>query len=111
VNGAATPGSDADSNSNRRIRIGCDGPSALTVSADWGPYVIFLDIGLPGMDGYDVARQITRRGGHRPTLVALTGYVRASNRAKALDAGFDQHPVKPAHLTAIESVLDSLKND
>jgi len=92
-------------------RIACDGPSALTVSAEWRPDVIFLDIGLPGMDGYDVAREITRRGGRRPTLVALTGYGQASDRAKARDAGFDQHLVKPAHLTTIVSVLDSLKSD
>ena len=83
----------------------------LTTSAEWGPDVIFLDIGLPGMDGYDVAREITRRGGPRPMLVALTGYGQASDRGKALDAGFDQHLVKPASLTTIERVLDSLQSD
>jgi signal transduction histidine kinase len=88
-------------------RIACDGPSALTVSAAWRPDVIFLDIGLPGMDGYDVAREISRRGGRRPTLVALTGYGQEGDRTRARDAGFDQHLVKPAHLTTIQSVLDS----
>jgi signal transduction histidine kinase/ActR/RegA family two-component response regulator len=92
-------------------RIAFDGPSALRVSAEWRPDVIFLDIGLPGMDGYDVAREISRRAGRRPTLVALTGYGQASDRAKAGDAGFDHHFVKPASLPAIESVLDSLKSD
>jgi len=47
------------------LRVAFDGASALTVSAEWPPDLIFLDIGLPGMDGYDVAREISRRGGHR----------------------------------------------
>ncbi len=89
-------------------RIAGDGPGALAVSAEWGPDVVFLDIGLPGMDGYDVAREITRRGGRRPTLVALTGYGQASDRAKSRDAGFDEHLVKPAQLAAIERVLRGL---
>lgn len=92
-------------------RIASEGPSTLKISAEWCPDVIFLDIGLPGMDGYDVAREITGRPGRRPTIVALTGYGQESDRAKARDAGFDQHLVKPANLTTIESVLDSLKSD
>lgn len=92
-------------------RIAGDGPSALSMLGEWRPDVAFLDIGLPGMDGYDVARAITGRGGDRPTLVALTGYGQERDRAKSRDAGFDHHLVKPAQLAAIEQIVGSLARD
>jgi PAS domain S-box-containing protein len=92
-------------------RIAGDGPSALAISAAWHPDVVFLDIGLPGMDGYEVARAIAGRGGRRPTLVALTGYGQPSDHAKTRAAGFDQHLVKPAQLATIVSLLDGLPRD
>ena len=70
---------------------------ALQRAAAFRPEVVLLDIGLPGMDGYEVARTIQRElAGERPRLIALTGYGQASDRASALDAGFDAHVTKPA---------------
>jgi CheY-like chemotaxis protein len=66
-----------------------------------------IDVGLPGMDGYEVARRIRAHegGAHRVTLVALTGYGLPEDRQRALDAGFDVHLVKPVNLTALTEVL------
>jgi CheY-like chemotaxis protein len=73
-----------------------DGPSALEFTHSCPPDVVLLDIGLPGMDGYEVARRIRQRSElDRTILVALTGYGQAEDRARALEVGFDDHLVKP----------------
>lgn len=81
---------------------------ALAMNEDWRPELIFLDIGLPGMDGYEVAIEIRRRGGEIPRLIALTGYGQEAEREKSREAGFSQHLVKPSGVDSIASVLDSL---
>ena len=70
--------------------------------------VMLLDIGLPGMDGYEVARR-TRgmQGLERMRLIALTGYGQAEDRQRALDAGFDAHLVKPVEPERLQQVLMS----
>jgi CheY-like chemotaxis protein len=84
-----------------------DGPSAVQLCTEWQPDIVFLDIGLPGMDGYEVAREIRRRLRDRaPRLVALTGYRQDSDIVKAKAAGFDQHLVKPASVKEIVAVLE-----
>jgi CheY-like chemotaxis protein len=68
--------------------------------------VVLLDIGLPGMSGYDVARAVRKavpNGGLR--LVALTGYGQADDRKRALEAGFDVHLTKPADMVDLQNVL------
>ena len=85
-----------------------DGPSALRQTEEFDPHVVFCDIAMPGMDGYEVVRQIRQRpprSGRRPLLVALTGYGQAEDRRRALEAGFDQHLVKPTSLKAIREIL------
>jgi PAS domain S-box-containing protein len=78
------------------VRLAYDGPSALKSADSFQPEVILLDIGLPGMDGYEVARQVRRRPGlERPLLIALTGYGQESDRRRSHEAGFDRHIVKP----------------
>jgi CheY-like chemotaxis protein len=78
------------------VRTAFDGPSALSVAEDFVPEVVFLDIGLPAMDGYEVARRLREMPwGQQTTLVALTGYGQESDRVRAADAGFDRHMVKP----------------
>ncbi|HEX4884185.1 MAG TPA: PAS domain S-box protein [Casimicrobiaceae bacterium] len=73
-----------------------DGRSALAAAGDWRPDVILLDIGLPGMDGYEVARHVREDPRFAATrLVAVTGYGQEDDRRRALDAGFDLHLVKP----------------
>jgi CheY-like chemotaxis protein len=70
------------------------------------PDVVFLDIGLPGMDGYEVARRMRQRpGGADLRLVALTGYGQASDRQRSREAGFDTHLVKPVELDAVRALV------
>jgi CheY-like chemotaxis protein len=88
------------------VRVMHDGPSALAMVDDFAPEVVILDIGLPGMNGFDVAREMrTRATTKTALLIALTGYGADSDRQQALDAGFDHHLVKPVSFTAIEAVM------
>jgi CheY-like chemotaxis protein len=71
--------------------------------------VVLLDIGMPGMDGYEVARRIRAQSpGPRPTIVALTGWGQEDDRREAREAGFDHHLVKPAELGALKALLRSI---
>lgn len=81
---------------------------ALERAPAFRPDVVLLDVGLPEMDGYEVARRLRQQ----PTLkdirlVALTGYGQAEDKAKARDAGFDDHLTKPADLRALQKTLAS----
>ncbi|MET0387420.1 MAG: hybrid sensor histidine kinase/response regulator [Polyangiales bacterium] len=86
-----------------------DGPSALAAVQQWSPHIVFLDIGLPGMNGYDVARQLR----HDPrfaelSLIALTGWGSGEDKRKAAAAGFDVHLTKPVDARALQGVLDHI---
>ncbi|HXC60901.1 MAG TPA: ATP-binding protein [Steroidobacteraceae bacterium] len=71
------------------------------------PEVILLDIGLPGMDGYEVARRVRAMpGGQSIRLIALTGYGQAEDRRRALDAGFNEHLVKPVETEKLQQALE-----
>jgi CheY-like chemotaxis protein len=73
-----------------------DGPDGLQLAETFGPEAILLDIRLPGMDGYEVARRLRQREEFRQVmLVAITGLATTADRQKALDAGFDHHLAKP----------------
>jgi CheY-like chemotaxis protein len=83
-----------------------DGASALALAREFRPDIVFLDIGLPGMNGYDVARRLRDDPALRGcVLVACTGYGGDDDRARAAHAGFDHHLVKPIGLVDIERVL------
>jgi signal transduction histidine kinase/DNA-binding response OmpR family regulator len=85
-----------------------DGPAGLGLMDAVQPDIVLLDIGLPGMDGYEVARRIRERpDGAGILLVALTGYGRAEDRARSREAGFDHHFTKPVELDALLSLIDS----
>lgn len=71
-----------------------DGPSGLAALLTVGPDLAFVDVGLPGFDGYEVARR-ARAAGSRVRLIALTGYSRDEDKQLAVAAGFDEHLVKP----------------
>jgi signal transduction histidine kinase/ActR/RegA family two-component response regulator len=91
------------------VRVATDGPGALAVAAEFGPDIVLLDIGLPVMDGYEVARRLRQRTDPRPPrLLALTGYGQEKDRARALAAGFDDHIVKPVNLDDLFARLDRL---
>ncbi len=88
-----------------------DGPSAIRVITAEKPDVALIDIGLPDMDGYEVARALRRDLGRRVRLIAMTGYGQASDRATALQAGFDAHIVKPASADKIMRALYGQPNE
>ncbi|KFE63293.1 ATP-binding protein [Hyalangium minutum] len=90
-------------------RVALDGTLALKVTAEWQPDLVFLDIGLPGLDGYQVAAEIRGRGGRQPILVALTGYGQESDRMRSKQAGFDHHLVKPPQIRELEAILTALR--
>ena len=74
--------------------------------AAFAPEVVFVDIGMPGMDGYEVARQLRQQTELKKSkLVALSGYGRAEDRRKSWEAGFDTHLVKPVDAKALTNVL------
>jgi len=91
-----------------QVTVVGDGPTAIELIVAEKPDVALIDIGLPDMDGYEVARAIRRQlTGHKPQprLIAMTGYGQASDRAAAFDAGFDAHIVKPASADKILRAL------
>lgn len=96
--------------SGHEIRTAHTGPDAVTAVREYAPEVVFLDIGLPGMDGYEVARTVRADESREPArgrivLVALTGWGTAADQLKSRDAGFDVHLTKPIQLSVIEGVL------
>lgn len=87
-------------------RVAHDGPDALVAAREIHPDVIFLDIGLPGMDGYEVARQLRADPAFEVTvLVALTGWGSQDDKERALEAGFDVHLTKPVDVAAVDAVV------
>jgi CheY-like chemotaxis protein len=88
------------------VRTANDGPTAVTLAREFAPHVILLDIGMPGMDGYEICRQIrsTEHGG-RAFIVAITGWGQDRDKALAQAAGFDTHITKPADPLVLEQLL------
>jgi two-component system CheB/CheR fusion protein len=88
------------------VRTAHDGPSALEAAETFHPEVILLDIGLPGMDGYEVARRLRQLAeSEGALLVAITGYGRDVDRRRSRDAGFQHHLIKPMNLQTLEELL------
>jgi len=83
-----------------------DGRTALTVAEERRPEVVLLDIGMPEVSGYDVARAIRREAwGRNMRLIALTGWGQAEHRRRSIEVGFDDHLVKPVELEMLENLL------
>jgi CheY-like chemotaxis protein/nitrogen-specific signal transduction histidine kinase len=94
------------------VRTAFDGSSALTEAAEFQPRAVLLDIGLPGMDGYEVARRLRELPGLRDVLmIAITGYGQQDDRARSKAAGFDHHLVKPVDPEHLSRLLSSLTQD
>ena len=90
------------------VRTAADGAAALELAREMAPDVVFLDIGLPGIDGYEVAKRMRDELGlDNALLVALSGYSGADFVERARKAGFDQHLVKPVGMQAVDDVLRS----
>ncbi len=95
--------------SGNEVRTAHDGPTAVQIATEYVPDVVLLDIGLPGLNGYEVAKQIRMQ----PTLknvvlVALTGYGQESDRHASMEAGFNHHLIKPARLEQVRKILASV---
>jgi signal transduction histidine kinase/CheY-like chemotaxis protein len=93
---------------NHKVLFATTGPDAVRLAREEHPDVALIDIGLPGFDGYVVAREIRGEGtrwARDVRLIALTGYGQASDRTRALEAGFDVHLLKPVDPIELESVL------
>jgi two-component system CheB/CheR fusion protein len=90
------------------VRRAHDGPGALLEADAFCPDAVVLDLGLPGMDGFEVARRLRLRATDtKPLLVAVSGYGRDEDRRRARVAGFDHHLIKPAELSALRQALAS----
>jgi CheY-like chemotaxis protein len=89
-----------------QVEAVCDGRQGVEAATQSLPEIVFCDIGMPTMDGYEVAQALRAdertRGAY---LVALTGYGEDDDRAKAIDAGFDQHLVKPIGLATLQQAI------
>jgi PAS domain S-box-containing protein len=90
------------------VRCTYDGPSVLETARGYRPDIVVLDIGLPGMSGYEVAQQLRRQPGfERVPLVAVTGYGQEEDRRRSLEAGFDFHLTKPVDPQALQAFVAS----
>ena len=90
------------------VHVADSGPAALALMDQLHPDIVISDVAMPGMSGYDLARQIRGRElPHRPYLVAVTGYGQDSDRLEALAAGFDKHLTKPVGVSTLEELVRS----
>lgn len=95
----------------QEVELRFDGESALEAAASLRPDLIFLDIAMPGMSGYDVAQRLRANPVTEPiVLVAVTGFGQESDRQRAFESGFDHHIVKPASLDALKQIIRELED-
>ncbi len=88
------------------LRLTHDGPSALLLAEEFPPEIVLLDIGLPGMDGYEVARRLRRQPGTaRALIIAISGYGQEEDLRQSRESGFDHHLVKPVRLEELRGLL------
>jgi PAS domain S-box-containing protein len=88
------------------VQVAHSGPAALEIIEESSPEVVLLDIGMPGMDGYEVAQRVRENPANGDILlIALTGWGQEEDRQKTRQAGFNHHLVKPANITDIEELL------
>ena len=88
------------------VQVALDAAAGLEVAERLAPDVIVSDVGLPGMDGYELARRLRAHPKFgRAVLIALSGYARDEDKRRALAAGFDHHFVKPPDLDALAELL------
>jgi DNA-binding response OmpR family regulator len=91
------------------VQGAADGPSGIEMAQAMDPDIVVIDLGLPGMDGYEVARQLRAGLKTGVGLIALSGYGQSADRRKALEAGFDTHLVKPVDPNHLSGVIASIQ--
>ena len=88
------------------VRSAYDGPTALAIAKDYNPEAVLLDIGLPGMNGYELAEGLRALAGSRElVLIAITGYGQDEDRQRAQEAGIDYHLIKPVEAGELLKLL------
>ncbi len=94
-----------------QVVVAYDGPSALRARTTFVPEIALLDLGLPGMDGYELARELRKVDPAAPSkIVAISGYAEAADRLRAKAAGFDEHLVKPVDLDRLLQLFASIQS-
>jgi len=91
--------------SGREVRMAHDGPTAVDAAVDYRPDLAIMDIGLPGLDGYELERMHQQSVLQHALLVAITGYGQEKDRVRSLAAGFDHHLVKPVNFDRVQEIL------
>jgi len=91
---------------NAEVRIANDGPAGLAAAREFLPEVLLLDLGLPGLDGYELARALRAEPAFTNSLfIALSGYAQKSDRERTLAAGFNLHFAKPVEIASLLSAI------
>ena len=104
----------AESFADLIVGLGCEAEFitdpllAIDKAEQFRPEIIFLDIGMPGLNGLDLVRMLRRRYGWRIRMVAVTGYSEAQDRVLSREAGFDAHVAKPVSAELVQSMLHTL---
>ena len=105
---AANALAEALEHSGHDVRVAYDGPAALRAAAEFQPRLALLDLGLPELDGYEVARRLRQSRPDDPLLlVAITGYGQDADRKRSAQAGFDRHLVKPVSVDDVLALAGS----
>jgi CheY-like chemotaxis protein len=92
------------------VHVAFDGESAIRAFEEYQPAIVLLDLGMPQMDGYEVVKRLRSADVPRqPMIVALTGWGQEEDRRRTRDAGFDRHLTKPADVSALRSLLASVR--
>lgn len=89
------------------VRIAYDGLQALEAAGEFDPDIVLLDIGMPKMSGYEVARRLRAKRGDSVLIVAITGWGQEEDRRRAREAGFDHHFTKPVDYEALLELIES----
>jgi CheY-like chemotaxis protein len=93
-------------------RVAFDGHEALAVAQAFSPQLAFVDIGLPGLDGYELAARLRKAAaGSAPVLVAVTGYGQEADQRRSREAGFAVHLTKPVELARLVEIAERVASD
>jgi CheY-like chemotaxis protein len=93
------------------VRVAFDGLAALEAAREFQPEVMLLDIGLPGMSGYELVKRLREEGFEQATIVAVSGYGQQADKERSREAGFDDHLVKPVDREALALALERVRVD
>ena len=95
--------------SGHEVRTAEDGEAALAVTEQFLPHAAFIDIGMPRLNGYEVAKRVRREAwGASVRLIALTGWGQDDNKRQAFESGFDHHLTKPVDPSQLDMLLERL---